>query len=232
MSAAKKVNTTKKEIIQVATRLFLERGFTDTSVKLISDSLEISTGNLTFHYPTKEDMLAILVEMLCDFQWETMEASLNEGSSPLLPLCLELAAMAAICNENSVARDFYISAYTHPTTLDIIRVNDQKKAQKLFGSYCADWSELDFCQAENLVSGIEYATLMSTASSPDVAVRIAGALKNILSIYNVPANEWEECIRNVLQLDYQSIGRQVLQEFKVFVHGITNEQLEQYLLKQ
>lgn len=232
MSAAKKVNTTKKEIIQIATRLFLERGFTDTSVKLISDSLEISTGNLTFHYPTKEDMLAILVEMLCDFQWNTMEASLNEGSSPLMPLCLEMAAMSAICEEDSVARDFYISAYTHPITLNIIRVNDQKKAQRLFASYRSDWDSVNFAEAETLVSGIEYATLMNTPASPPLDVRIAGALRNILSIYNVPASECDECIRNVLQMDYRSISRQVLKEFKAFVHGITNEQLEQYLLKQ
>ena len=95
MSSTKKLNATKKEIIQIATRLFLERGFTDTSVKLISDELEISTGNLTFHFHTKEDMLAVLVEMLCDYQWKTMESSLNEGSSSLMTLCLELAAMAA-----------------------------------------------------------------------------------------------------------------------------------------
>lgn len=232
MSAAKKVNATKKEIIQIATRLFLERGFTDTSVKLISDSLEISTGNLTFHYPTKEDMLAILVEMLCDFQWCTMEASLNEGSSQLMPLCLELAAMAAICEENSVARDFYISAYTHNLTLNIIRVNDQKKAQRLFASYHSDWNESNFAVAETLVSGVEYATLMNTAASPELSVRIAGALRTILSIYGVPTEEIDQCIRNVLQLDYQNIGRQILQEFKTFVHNITNEQLEQYLLKQ
>ena len=232
MSPAKKVNATKKEIIQVATRLFLQKGFTDTSVKLISDTLEISTGNLTFHYPTKEDMLAILVEMLCDFQWNTVEASLNEGSSVFMPLCLELAAMASICEEDSVARDFYISAYTHPMTLNIIRVNDQKKAQKLFAAYRGNWDNADFAEAETLVSGIEYTTLMNTAASPELPVRIAGALKTILAIYNVPASEREECIQAVLQMDYRNIGRQVLKEFKTFVHGITNEQLEQYLLKQ
>lgn len=231
MSPAKKVNATKKEIIQIATRLFLERGFTDTSVKLISDTLDISTGNLTFHYPTKEDMLAVLVEMLCDFQWNTMEASLNEGSSQLMPLCLELAAMAAICEENSVARDFYISAYTHSQTLDIIRVNDQKKAQRLFASYRSGWTDGDYAGAETLVSGIEYSTLMNTAASPALPTRISSALKAILSIYGVPPEESDECIRNVLQLDYQNIGRQILQEFKSFVHNITNEQLDQYLLK-
>ena len=177
-------------------------------------------------------MLAVLVEMLCDFQWRTMEDSLSEGSSSLMTLCLELAAMTAICNENAVARDFYLSAYTHSMTLNIIRVNDQKKAQKLFAPYCTDWTEQDFATAETLVSGIEYATLMNTPASPALPVRLAGALNGIMRIYNVPQTKIDECIQKVLQLNYQSIGRRVLDEFKSYVHGVSEDQLKQYLLKQ
>lgn len=232
MSPPKKLNATKKEIIQIATRLFLERGFTDTSVKLISDELGISTGNLTFHYPTKEHLLAVLVKMLCDFQWRSMEIALEEGSSPLMALCLELAAMTSICEENDVARDFYLSAYTHSMTLNIIRVSDQKKAEKLFASYCAGWQNMTFAKAETLVSGIEYATLMNTPCSPSLPVRLAGALKAILKIYDVPNNEVDDCIKRVLQMDYQTIGRLVLKEFTDYVHNVSEQQLEHYLLKQ
>lgn len=232
MSSPKKLNATKKEIIQIATNLFLERGFSDTSVKLISDTLDISTGNLTFHYPTKEHLLAVLVEMLCDFQWHCMETSLEEGSSPLMTLCLELAAMASICEENEVARDFYLSAYSHPMTLNIIRVNDQKKAQKLFAAYCADWEELKFAEAETLASGIEYGTLMNTECSPPLPVRIGGALRAIMKMYGVPDEPCNGCIDKVLHMDYRSIGRQVLKEFTDYVHNVSEEQLVQYLLKQ
>ena len=230
MSAAKKLNTTKKEIILVASRMFLERGFSDTSVKLISDELGISTGNLTFHYPTKEHLLAVLVKMLCDFQWRSMETALEEGSSPLMALCLELAAMTAICEENTVSRDFYLSAYTHPMTLDIIRVSDQKKAENLFANYCGSWQTMTFTEAETLVSGIEYATLMNTPCSPPLSVRLSGALKAILKIYDVSDIEVDQCIEKVLQMDYQKIGRQVLKQFTNYVHNITEEQLENFLL--
>ena len=229
MSAAKKLNATKKEIILTATRMFLERGFTDTSVKLISDELGISTGNLTFHYPTKEHLLAVLVKMLCDFQWRSMESALGDGSSHLMTLCLELAAMTAICEENPVSRDFYLSAYTHPMTLDIIRVSDQKKAEKLFADYCSHWESMHFAEAETLVSGIEYTTLMNTPSSPPLDVRLSGALKTILKIYGVSDGEVNQCIEKVLQTDYRRIGRQVLAQFTDYVHNVTEEQLENFL---
>lgn len=232
MSPQRKLNTTKKEIIQVATRLFLEQGFSDTSVKLISDTLDISTGNLTFHYPTKEHLLAVLVEMLCDFQWHTIEVALDEGSTSLMAMCLELPAMAAICEENAVAKDFYLSAYTHPMTLDIIRTNDQKKAKKIFAFCCADWQDVDFAEAEVLASGLEYATLMTTTGSPELSVRIAGAMRGILKIYGVPDDQCEECIQKVLEMDYRSIGRHFMKNFTEYVRDVSEEQLEQYLLKK
>ena len=232
MSSPKKLNATKKEIILVATRLFLERGFTDTSVKLISDTLNISSGNLTFHYPTKEHLLAVLVKMLCDFQWHSMEVALDEGSSPLMTLCLELAAMTAICDENEIAKDFYLSAYSHTMTLNIIRLRDQEKARKLFADYCGHWTEIEFIEAETLVSGIEYATLMKTPCSPELPVRLAGAMKAIMNISGVPNEAAESCIQRVLQMDHLNIGRAVLREFTDYVRNVGEEQLEQYLLKQ
>ena len=66
--ARKKVNNAiKMAMVRVANRMFLERGFSNTSVKAIAQELGISTGHITFYYPTKEHLLAILVEKLCDF---------------------------------------------------------------------------------------------------------------------------------------------------------------------
>mgnify|MGYP003539276353 CR=1 FL=1 len=48
---------TKYEILQCATRLFIEKGYTSTYVTSIASELGISTGNLTFHFPTKEHII-------------------------------------------------------------------------------------------------------------------------------------------------------------------------------
>ena len=81
MARINRAMLTKAEIVQVATRLFLQNGYTATSAKSVCDELQMSKGNLTFHYPTKEHLLAVLVEMLCSFQWEMMDREANEGYS-------------------------------------------------------------------------------------------------------------------------------------------------------
>jgi len=219
----KRIVNTRLEIIQVGTRMFLEEGFTATSASKISKELGISLGNLTFHFPTKEHLLEELIEMLCDFQWEILKREADKGL--LRAVCLELAAMAAICEENENARNFYLSAYTHSHTLDIIRRNDREKAKMVYGEYCKDWSETQFIEAENLVSGIEYSTLAKTSVSASVEVRLNGALNTIMGIYNVPKEISDVCIKEVLSVDYYELGRKVLEEFKKYVSESTKEAL-------
>lgn len=221
--ARRRINTTKYEIIQIATRLFLENGYSATTPKRICDELGISTGNLTYYFPTKEHLLAVLVEMLCDFQTEmTQSAAQEQGRSSILAVCLELASMAAASEQNQVVKDFFVSAYSSPMCLEIIRRNDAQRAKEIYRDYCPDWTDLQYAEAETLVSGIEFATLMTTHDSAPLETRITGALNNILMIYDVPEDIRRQKIRKVLSLDYRKLGLTVLEQFKNFV-AETNE---------
>lgn len=221
---------TRAEIVQVATRLFLENGYTSTTVKAVCDELQMSKGNLTFHYPTKEHLLAVLVEMLCSFQWDLMEQEANEGYSSVMAICLELTAMASMCETDGIAKDLYISAYTSPMALEIIRRNDARRAKMVFAEYCKGWNDDHFAEAETLVSGIEYASLMTTPDSPPLDIRIAGALDHILAIYNVPEDIRRLKVSRVLATDYRSIGRRILGEFREYVEKTSYAALEELLI--
>lgn len=224
MAKKKLHNVTKAAIVQVATRRFLQTGYTGTSVKSISDELGISTGHVTFYYPTKEHLLAILTQMLCDFQWKMMNWQTDRGEDALTALCVELMSMAAICEENAIGKDFYLSAYTHPKPLEIIRRNDATRAKTVFAEYCPGWTDSQFAEAETLVSGIEYATLMTTGDSQPIDVRITGALEEILKIYGVPPEVRREKIEKSLSMDYRSTGRRILKEFMEYIDQV-NEQV-------
>lgn len=231
MAHRRKNNTTKLEIIQVASRLFLERGYSKTPIKAISDELDISTGHLMFYFPTKEHLLAVLVHMLCDFQWKMMQNKVEEGNTSVMALCLELMTMAAMCEDDEVAKDLYISAYTHPLTLEIIRKNDAQRAQMVFAEYCPDWEHHHFTEAEILVSGIEYTTLMTAGEPVALDIRIAGALNTILMTYHVPEEIRQMKIGKILAMDCRELGKRVLNEFRDYVEE-TNEQAFEDLLNQ
>lgn len=230
MARVNRRELTKLEIIRYATKKILNTGYSNTQVRGIAKDLNMSPGNLTFHYRTKEDMLAELVQMLCSFQWKMMEEEAKEGYSSIMAICLELAAMASMCEEDEFVRDFYLSAYSSPKCLAIIRKNDTERAKEVFKEYCPNWADEHFEEAEILVSGIEYSTLNTSGVSVALEIRIEGALNNILTTFNVPEETRRMKIDRVLSKDFQELGRRVLKEFKQYVED-TNEQALMELLK-
>ncbi len=218
----KKTSVTKLEIIRVASRLFLEEGYSVTSVRQIGEKVGISPGNVMFHFPTKEHMLAELVDMLCNFQWKLMENEVSDSTGSVMPICLELMSMAAACEKNEIAKDFFISAYQNPMTLEIIRKNDLERSKKVYADYCENWTENQYVEAETLVSGIEYATLMTTEISAPLDVRISGALNQIMSIYGVSEETRKNNIAAVLEMDYRAIGQRILKDFIKYTEMVTD----------
>lgn len=228
MTAHNRGKTTELEIIRVASRMFLEEGYSKTTIRAIANELGISPGHLMFYFPSKEHLLAKVVDMLCDFQWKLIKRVTDEGASQLMAICFEMTTMASACEESDIARDFYISSYTSPLTLEKIRRNDSERAHEIFGEYCRGWSENQFLEAETLISGIEYSTFMTTESSSPLDIRISGALNALMAIYNVPEETRRDKIRKALSMDYRSMGKQILSEFINYVNETNEHAFESY----
>ena len=47
---------TRLEIVTEATEQFMEKGYSHTTIASIAQALEMSKGNLTFYYPTKNNI--------------------------------------------------------------------------------------------------------------------------------------------------------------------------------
>ena len=209
---------TKEMIVQIASRLYLEKGFEDTSNKEICDILQISPGNLTFHFPQREHVLTEFVKELCDFQWRMIEVLEQEDKSPLLALCIEIATMAAAAEEDKAIRDIYISSYTYQMPLAVIRENDTRKTQKIFSEFNPDWTDEQFRVMQTLYSGIEYA-IFSSAGHDDLSLdmRVACGLDAALRLYNVPEDLRNQKIEKIIAMDYRSLGKRILSDFKDYI---------------
>ena len=218
--------STRTRIIQLGAKLFSEEGYSRTSFTRISSELDISLGNITFYFPTKEHLLAVLCNLLCSFQRKLMEEEAGEGYSTLLSYCLELTSMTAICEEDEVARDLFHAFYTSPMSLEIIRDNDTQKTKEVFGEYRPNWSEEKWIEAENLVSGIEYATVMTRESRTPLHIQIEGGLETILTLYGVPSDVCHKKIEQVLSMDYRALGRRILGAFREYIEKTNEEALK------
>ena len=218
---------TRLEIIKLASEMFLTQGYTETSTKKLANELDISVGNLAYHFPTKEHLLAELTTKLCDYHLIVMEAEIDEGQTSLLAYLLELTSMMAICEENEVAKDLYASVYKNPMSLKIIRQADAEKIRHIFDVYCPEWSVSDFTLTENAVSGIEYASIMKeNAEVFTLEQRIVKTLNMVMKAYNVPEEVRQQKIQKVLSIDYRKIGRQFIDGFTEYVETLNQRVLD------
>lgn len=215
---------TRYKILLCATNLFLERGYTNTYVTTITNSLKISTGNLTFHFPTKEHILAELIMELNAFQHQLVEQNDSTEESLIKAYLLELAMFASICEENANIRDLSIAAYTHQLSLSNIRENDTQRAMLTFKEFCPNWTETDFIQAENVVSGIEYAMFRrENTESLSLEQIITSSIDSIMKIYEIPETVRRSIIAEVISEDYRGMGSLVFDRFKKYIKNIFPE---------
>lgn len=214
----KKASNTKYEIIQCATEIFLEKGYTDAYVTTIAKELQISLGNLTFWFPTKEHILAEMIKELCAFQAQADVKEADKKYSLLIDYLFELAMFASVCEENANIKDLVIASYTQPLPLAVIRANDTERSKRTFAEFCKEWSETEYIQAENVASGIECAMFMTeNAQKLTLEQRVTSSLDAIMKVYEVPKDIRQSALKEVMAMDYRSRGNHVFEEFYSFV---------------
>lgn len=62
------MNKTKSRILNASRQLFNKKGFSDVTIRMIAAELNMSSGNLNYHYKKREDILeALYFEMVAVF---------------------------------------------------------------------------------------------------------------------------------------------------------------------
>ena len=125
----------KEEIINTARRLFNAQGYSDVSMRDIADALQISVGNLTYHYRRKEELM------------EAVVLDMHQYYRPFAPptTLRQLNAFFARVQNNIQQNAFYFWHYTQlaelsPTVHDIqAQVMEQQHAllREAFANFSA-----------------------------------------------------------------------------------------------
>jgi len=124
-----KASRRRDEILQVAAKLFAEKGYEETTIREIGDAAGILSGSLYHHFQTKEEMLHELLKgfiaMIPEYQ-----ALVEKGKGPKETLCdmIDLGLRTVVSNPNIVA----------------ITVHDRKFLNRhpSFGYVNAAWKEI------------------------------------------------------------------------------------------
>jgi AcrR family transcriptional regulator len=208
--------------LQTAIRLFLENGYSGTTLKMISQECGLRQGTIAYHFHTKEDMLYYLIQALTEFHGGIIDNGLEESKDVLFSYAAEIAIQIALCEENPKAWDLYYSAYSSFRTFEFIKNWAAMEHARLFRERLPDWSETDFSEKEHIASGIELAVFYAPCTRFfTLEKKISLALDSMMLLYNVSEKERKATIEKILEMDYIKIGHEM---FEKFVRKLDNEE--------
>ena len=207
-----RMEQTRAQVLRYAVELFLEQGYQETTLDQIAERIDRTKGAVLRAYPDKESILYALVTHMFRVQFSTARSLLGEKADPLLVYCVETAMQLHICELGEPLRDLYTSAYTLPTTSDFIYRSTAQELRLIFGKYLPDAAESDFYELD-LVSGGVMRGLMARKCDMYFTIekKITLFLQCALKIYDVPAQEREAVIPQVLAMDLAAMARSTVE---------------------
>ena len=207
-----RMEQTRAQVLRYAVELFLEQGYQETTLDQIAERIDRTKGAVLRAYPDKESILYALVTHMFRVQFSAVRSLLGEKADPLLVYCVETAMQLHICELGEPLRDLYTSAYTLPTTSDFIYRSTAQELRLIFGKYLPDAAESDFYELD-LVSGGVMRGLMARKCDMYFTIekKITLFLRCALKIYDVPAQEREAVIPQVLAMDLAAMARSTVE---------------------
>lgn len=128
---------TRQRICQAAISLFNEKGYGNTSLREIAEAAGTTIGNLTYHFPQKEQLIAkIQDELHLDF-FELFPEN-NEGEWLKAMVC-----SFKMAEQNQQENSFYYKSFIKLSgDSEAIRENNRSFRQQLYSQYCECFKEL------------------------------------------------------------------------------------------
>ena len=203
---------TKRKILTVCVRLFLEQGYKNTSVSQIVGEAGVARGSYLNLFPTKDRILLELTETMFGGQFGVARSIADSKLPPVYAYAVETAIQMTLTELNENLREIYIEAYTQKEASEFIFRETAKELYQIFGPYQPELTARDFYDME-----IGSASIMRgyMAHPCDEELTLEKKLRLFLTMslraYNVPKEETEQAIRFVEGLDIRTISEQVMQ---------------------
>ena len=139
---------TKRKILTVCVRLFLEQGYKNTSVSQIVDEAGVARGSYLNLFPTKDRILLELTETMFGGQFGVARSIADSKLPPVYAYAVETAIQLTLTELNENLREIYIEAYSLPDTSEYIYLHTTAELKQIFGEHFPDDTESDFYEME------------------------------------------------------------------------------------
>lgn len=204
----------RKRLLHSAAKLFLQKGYSMTTVKELAADAGTNTGVLMRTFGSKENILAILVKYVIDEQFSLTEELLKgKTEDKILFYAAETTLQLHIVESNEYIRELYGAAYSLPATTQIIQHTITGKLENIFKEHLSNLETKDFFELEIASGGIMRGFMTIPCDMYFTMDRkIKRFLETTFKLYDVPEKKIQETIEFVSQFDFKQIAEKLIKE--------------------
>ena len=200
----KKYETNKSKILYCATKLFLEKGYTKTTMKEIATESGVNIGSLFFMFKDKESLLSELVNHVLNCQYLISKKLLEGNDYDLFLLfVVEKVLQLYIAESKEHMREMYTTTYSLTESTNVVYQRVTQKLEVVFKDYLPNFETKDFYEREIALGGI-IRGFMSVPCDMYFTMerKIKSFLETTLLVFEVPKDKIKDTINFVNQLDF------------------------------
>lgn len=202
----------KRRILSVCVKLFIEKGFKKTTNAEILELADVTSSTFYNIFKTKDGVLLELTEFMFENQFSIAEKLVGEGASPIMVYAAETALQLTLTELNENLREIYVEAYSQPHIAEYIYQNTTNELYKIFSSYMPNYSLSDFYELEIGSAGIMRGYMSRPCDQYfTIEKKLERFIRMSLSAYNVPKEEQDKAVAYVLESDIISTANAVME---------------------
>ena len=208
------ISAMRKKLLIASAELFLTKGYSATTLLLISEKSGVDKGTLIRVFGSKENILAALVKYVLEEQFATtMKLVQNKTTDKILFYASETALQLHIVESSEHLRELYAMAYSLPNTTEIIQETITGKLEHIFKEHLPELEKKDFYMLEIASGGIMRGFMTVPCNMWfTMNEKIKAFLETTFSLYKVPEKKVKEAIEFVSQFDFEQIAEKLIQD--------------------
>ena len=204
---------TKRKILTVCVRLFLEQGYKETSITQITENAGVTRGSFQNLFRTKDAVLLELVETMFSGQFSAAKSITGQQLPPVYAYAVETAIQLTLTELNERLREIYLEAYSLPDTAEYIHLHTTAELKQIFGGSFPGYSDSDFYEMEIGTAGLMRGYM---ARKCDIHFPLDRKLSRFLTaamrVYRVPEEEQRQVLAFIRSLDIRAIAAEVMEK--------------------
>ncbi|MBQ3000948.1 MAG: TetR/AcrR family transcriptional regulator [Bacilli bacterium] len=210
---------TRSLLLHAATKLFLEKGYANTTMRELANISGVSYNEIFRMYDDKDTLLSHLIDLVIEHQFEFSTSYLKDKTKDnLLFYAFESTLQLYIAESSEHLREMYSVSYSLPHTSHKIYEYITVKLENVFKKYLPEYTTKDFYELEIATAGIMRGFLINPCNMYFTMDRkIKRFLKTTLKIYEVPKEEINQAITFVESFDMESISQEVINTLEEYI---------------